>query len=731
MDLLYFLRILYRRKWIIIALSVLAAAAAFGFLINKKPVFESLAQYSTGFTAEKVRLTDGTTAADLNGAEIKFNNVIETFKSPKVISMISYRLLLHDLTNPTNPYHKLTAKETSTSFYRSINRDSIVAKLTRKLAKNELLSSETEDGRKTLEFLKFYQYDYFSLLKNLVISRVERTDYLDILYTSEHPELSALVVNAMGEEFLNYYRGLNSKRTEENATTIKEVMDAQQRKVDSLNDKLIKEKQTQGTVDATSAATSAMQTVKDLETSLAEEKSKYNISFNRVGYLKERLNAIQSGGTVSASSNNDEVIRLTNKKNELVAELARKGGNDQALQQQINDVRADILLKSRSGSSSAKATENIDALKNQISEQTALMNAAATTIEDYNAKIRKYTGITNANPGSDIKMGILQTQLGIENDQLKDLKGKYSQVEGLQRDDPTSNFIQTRIGQPAVEPESKKIFVKMALAGISVFFLAAVFFIFVEIFDASVKTPAIFGKQAKIKVANILNKVNLKQASVKDLVLQENEGKKYVQQAIFKNNIRKLRYELLNSGKQVFLFTSTQKNSGKTTAVEAVAASLLLSKKKILIIDLNFSNNSLTRAYNTEVFIQDLAGKIQYDQPFAQQKITGSTEYEGLSIIGCIEGNMTPSEALYNIDMTALIDGLKKEFDFILIEGASLNYYADSKELVQYTQGVFTVFAADASVSQVDTESMKFITDLREKNHGVILNKVFTENINS
>ena len=731
MDLLYFLRILYRRKWLIIGLSALASIGAMVFLINKKPVFESLAQYSTGFTVEKVRLTDGTSAADLNGADVKFNNVIETFKSPKVVTMISYRLMLHDLQHPDKAYHHLTAKDVNSSFYRSINKDSVIAKISAKLIKNELLRSDNDDERKTLEFLKFYQYDYFNLSKNLIINRVERTDYLDILYSSEHPELSSLVVNAMGEEFLNYYKNLNSKRSEENALRIKEVMDQQQTRVDSLNKMMISVKQSTGTIDAVSTASSAMETVKSLESSLAEEKSKYNEHFNRLGYLNERLRNLQAGNsTTTATSNNDEVIRLTNKKNDLVAQLAQKGGNDAALTQQLNDVRQEILLKSRSGNSVSKAAEGIDAVKNQISEETAMMNASSTTISDYNSKIRKYTGLTNANPGSDLQIGQLQTQLGIENDQLKDLKNKYSQVEGLMRDDPTSNFIQTRTGQPAVEPESKKIFLKMSLAGISVFFLAAVFFIFIEIFDSSVKTPAIFSKQAKIKVANILNDVNLKQTPVMEMLMQDNDGKKYLQQAVFKNNIRKLRYELLNSGKQVFLFTSTQKKSGKTTVIEALATSLLLSKKKVLVMDLNFTNNTLTEQLNTDVFIQQLP-KIDYNQPLAKQKVYGSTAYEDLKVIGCQEGNITPSEALYNIDMIALMDALKKEFDFILIEGASLNFYADSKELVQYAQGVFAVFAADASVSQVDTESLKFITELREKNQGVILNKVFTENINS
>ncbi|HSN60973.1 MAG TPA: hypothetical protein VLR49_08560, partial [Ferruginibacter sp.] len=103
----------------------------------------------------------------------------------------------------------------------------------------------------------------------------------------------------------------------------------------------------------------------------------------------------------------------------------------------------------------------------------------------------------------------------------------------------------------------------------------------------------------------------------------------------------------------------------------------------------------------------------------------------GLDIIGCKEETTTPSEALYNVDIKTFFEHLKEGYDFILVEGPSLNNFADSKELSQFVDGVFTVFSADTSMLQVDMESMRFITDLKGKNHGVILNKVLTENINS
>ncbi|MFL5789754.1 MAG: Wzz/FepE/Etk N-terminal domain-containing protein, partial [Flavisolibacter sp.] len=92
MDFSYFLKVWLRKKWLIVGLTLLSIAAAYVFLLFKKNLYESVAQYSTGFTSERVRLVDGTSAFDVYGADIKFNNVIETLRSPKVIGVISYSL---------------------------------------------------------------------------------------------------------------------------------------------------------------------------------------------------------------------------------------------------------------------------------------------------------------------------------------------------------------------------------------------------------------------------------------------------------------------------------------------------------------------------------------------------------------------------------------------------------------------------------------------------------------
>lgn len=735
MDLIYFIKILFRKKWLILGLALLAVVATFLFKMSKKDVYLSQAQYSTGFTAEKVRMIDGSSGIDIYTADVKFNNVIETFKSPRVINTIGYKLLLHDLQNPAKAYRKLSEKQMKSTLYNAVNKDSAIRAIQDAILGNKLLSSNTEKERILLEYFELYGYHYDGLMNGLVIERVGRTDYLDILFYSENPELSAIVVNSMGQEFINYYKSISSERTEENAESIKKIVTDQQNRIDSLGGKLLAEKQKQGSIDPISLSTSAMEAVKELETALASEKSKQNEHLNRKQYLTARLNELSGGASTTTTNTGggaEEVLRLTNKKNDLVAELSRKGGSDPDLEKQIADIRAEINKASRSssGSKNPNRDKEISELRMQIAEEDAMYKAASSTISDYTSRISKYSGMATSAPvGSDVIISGIQSRLELENAALGTAMGKLTQAQGLVKDDPTANFIQTGVGQPAIGPESKKTLLTMIIAGMSMFFLASVIFLLMEVFDPRVKTPSIFKRQVKLNLVNTLNKVSMKEASEQDIVKNEYEGKKHSKEIIFKNSVRKFRFELLKNPNKVYLFTSTQKGAGKSTIIDALATSLVMSKKKVLIIDMNLANNSITRKYSPDVIMQDIAGKLNLEAPLVNQKSWSKTDIEGLSVIGCESSSQTPAEALPALDLQVFFTKLKENFDYVLVEGAALNDVVDSQELAIYSDAVFTIFSANNAITPADEKSVRFIASLGEKNKGTVLNNVLKDNL--
>src|ERR1700712_2406828 len=215
MDFMFFINALLRKKWVIIVCTAAGIGAALLFTFTKKNMYLSAATYSTGFTMkQQVKVT---TDEGLNIFEIdqRFKNVIETFKTPVVIGMLSYDLMLHDLDASKQPYTILTTKEKSKPEYLNVNLDKARQILLQKRASKELLKAYDPEENKVYQLIQLYQYENESILDQLTVDRVQGTDYLNIIYKSENPEMSAFVVNTIGKEFISFFTNIMSTRTEE------------------------------------------------------------------------------------------------------------------------------------------------------------------------------------------------------------------------------------------------------------------------------------------------------------------------------------------------------------------------------------------------------------------------------------------------------------------------------------------------------------------------------------
>jgi Mrp family chromosome partitioning ATPase len=144
---------------------------------------------------------------------------------------------------------------------------------------------------------------------------------------------------------------------------------------------------------------------------------------------------------------------------------------------------------------------------------------------------------------------------------------------------------------------------------------------------------------------------------------------------------------------------------------------------------LNFSHNSLSQHYTPCVVVEDLDFEVDSSSLLSERGIVLDTDRTGISFLGCREGQKTPSEVFQNIGINNLFSILKAEFDIILVEGAALNYFVDSRELAEYADAVFTVFTAASSLSSNDEKSIHFVMNLGNKNGGAILNNVHIENM--
>jgi uncharacterized protein involved in exopolysaccharide biosynthesis len=727
MDLIYLFKSLMRRKWFIIISTLMAVLAAFLLTLEQEKLYKSVAQIATGFTmSDQVKLKDE--SFNIYEIDVKFNNVIEALKSPRVLEMTSYNLMLHDLENPDKAFRTLSVEEKKYDAYRHLDRAKAIAILTKKYSDEQLLSSYVPEERKVQELLKIYRYDLETLRYVLYVGRVQRTDFIDIQYRSINPELSAYIVNQVCTEYLRNYESSRNQLTVQNIETLKKLVDQKRDELDAKisNIKLM------GTLDVSVESSSKLEQISNFENRLADEKSLNNSAQLTLQQIIIRLADMSKANSQSSSTTsaiNTELTSLRTQMNEAYSDYVNKGGNDATLYAKYQTLKNDYKTKLTAMASAAPTTtigNTLADLQQKKSDLELQIKSSAQNIDAYEQKIRQLNSSMGAAASRGANNLALQKEVELAQQEYESIKSRYDAAVN-NKIAPMDNFHQILFGQPAVEPEPSKRLIIIALAGMSMLVFCCIAIIFLEYVDLSIKTPTQFMKVLELKLLGVVNRINFKHAPLEEIFTNPNLKKHNT--AVFRELLRKLRFEMEDSGKSIFLFTSTKPREGKSTIIKALAYSLSLSKKSVLIIDTQFPNNSLTRDFGAQPVLESFNSSVDNFNADSVKQLVTESPLPGVFVIGCEGGEYTPSEILKPGNMLEYLKILAHQYDYILMEGAALNDRSDSKELMKYAEIVIAVISARSSVKQTDKEAIIFLQNLQEKLGGAILNFVEPENI--
>jgi Mrp family chromosome partitioning ATPase len=709
----------------------------FRLLLPKEYV--SNAQYATGlYRTQKVSLQLNE-IFDVNQIDFRLNNVIETFKSPTVLGMMAYDLLEHDLES-THPFRTLSEKKRRDSVYTRVDFQKAKEILRDKMSTLDLLSTYDPEQKKVWDLLNLYDYNEGSILKKLVIERVPKTDYLNVSFSSENPQLSAYVVNAIGVKFREFYNSVTSTNTKESINKLDSLRESKRKEVDDLRKKLQDFREKIGTPNPGDAATAAMAGYQELSSSLTQQQAILNDTKQKLNSVIDQLAAINSVSAPSAvaanlNNNADEILVLRKQNEALATQLAQKGGNDPDIQSKIDaNVNKIIQLRSSNTSSSGtmtnaqKQAEKKDELIKQKLELESDIVSTNENIDMYKGRVEQFRKIAFSGGGQEVVARAYENDLETAQ---KDLD-KYNNSLFASQDidvSPDFNFKQTVLGQPPIIPEPSHGALIVSIAGLSMFFIACLFIIIFELLDSSLRTPTIFEKETKLNVLAVINKIELQKRTLKDYFDFNSASDRLDTSNPFIENLRKLRYEVERSGKRIVMVVSPKPQEGKSTILESLAYTFSMSRKKVLLIDANFSNNTLTREFSAKPALESFnlnGGDNAMDKIWG---ITTLTSITNTDIIGCNVGNYTPEEILPANNLLQHLDKVIQHYDFILMEGAALNMHSDSKELAGYVDGIIGVFSAKTAVGETDRESIEFLKGNRTKFIGAVLNNVDEQNL--
>lgn len=184
------------------------------------------------------------------------------------------------------------------------------------------------------------------------------------------------------------------------------------------------------------------------------------------------------------------------------------------------------------------------------------------------------------------------------------------------------------------------------------------------------------------------------------------------------------------SGKgHVIGLTSANPGSGKTFITMNLAAVLAIKNKKVIIVDLDLRKASLSKTItDTTIGVTSyLSGHASVKDMIVSHKVednkpgTHSEEYHFDVIpVGAIPPN--PAELLYSPRLKALLDQLREEYDYVLIDCPPVEVIADTKIINRHVDLTLFIIRSGLLEREMLPYIQQFYDNQRYHNMAIILN---------
>ncbi|MEZ4686283.1 MAG: Wzz/FepE/Etk N-terminal domain-containing protein [Bacteroidia bacterium] len=710
MDLINFFRVLLRRWWLILGVTLLAAGVAWFVSRSKADMYRSQALLSTGITD---KITDDQTWMQQDKVRSEFNNLIKGMTSRPAVSRLSYNLALHDM-GPAKPFRDLSMIQNSMGEEAFARAQRTIQNHYNNLTL--LNPASSEDDALASEVLRRAGYSYEQLMGALAIYRDGETDYVAIAFSSPDAGLSAYAANTYANEFIEYYKDARGAISNEMVADLQQIADQRKAELDSRLSQL-SALQVKFGIYGSESGSSLVDELLGAEA--ARDATKQNIE-----QLQAQLNELDDklGGDIpnlTKGNVNSQLVELRLQRDMLVNRMS--GTNNQTLQDSLDAINLRINKLVASGNRTFGADPNaaVNRLYQQKLDTEVQLRSARASLSSAESRVRRLRGLQNQNVEGNAEFSQAWHSVEAARRDHEEAQQRYNDALDRTVDLGKHLEILKKLAASGA-PESAQVddaggFFSPQRAALYVVVL------FVMEYGLSVKTPSRFQRLTGLPLLGVLNHLNVTSLKLDQLFSDRNSNPSMEK---FKQLLRKLRYEVTNTGAKKLLFTSAQSGDGKSLVLLSLAYSLSLSGKKILIVDTNFKTASLTTLLNAKPALEDCIGR-----DTDPVNCISRSDYAGLDILGCQGGDYSPSEVLYDDVFNKMLDRLADHYDFIMMEGAAINEYADTKELERFAEKVVAIFSAKSVLRQSDKESIVYLEGLEDKFLGAVLNDVDLNNL--
>ncbi|WP_346934846.1 CpsD/CapB family tyrosine-protein kinase [Clostridium sp.] len=184
-----------------------------------------------------------------------------------------------------------------------------------------------------------------------------------------------------------------------------------------------------------------------------------------------------------------------------------------------------------------------------------------------------------------------------------------------------------------------------------------------------------------------------------------------------------LQYSSFDEEYKVIVVTSAEPGEGKSTTAGNLALSIAQSDKKVVLIDCDLRKPSLHKKFE----ISNTAGLSDVIVGKESISVVGHRYNNNLTILTSGKIPPNPSEMLGSKSMKALIDALKKVFDYVILDTPPVQAVTDAQILSTRADGTLLVIRAEKTKKDSVVNSVNLLKKVNANIIGTILNGVDTK----
>jgi len=707
-ELLQFFRLLYKNRLTLILVPLLTLVACF-FLVRELPdQYKSHGSIATGLVDKTEQVLPDGDSEQESEINRKFDNLIQMMTLKKVLDQVSYQLILHDLKVPVDD----TFRKASPSLrdLSQAERKNAIAVFTKKLKLREELFLQQKGEKALHDLLEDMQYDHVSLQEKITIYRLRSSDYINIDYEAEKPELTAFVINTLGNEFISFY---SSRLSDNNQKAISFLGSFLTQKRDALNGKMneLRNYKIQNRVlNLNEQARSLYGQIADFETKREAAEKDVLAYAAAVKNIDNKFNPADRRYLESSLTGINQNIVASKQQLKALNDAYIRSNFEPKYKASMDSIQNKLTLKIHEATDSyiyspLVVKENLVAQKLNMEIALELStNSIGSILKELRRLNTKFDGLVP----NEAKIQEFETSIDIASKEYIEALQRFNNAT-LESSFPAQLKFIEKAMPGSVQPSKKMVL--LILSGIiSLSFCLFVFFILFYL-DKSVRYPIQLANETDIPVLGYLNYVN--EGLNLSQLQNEISGDKSMKR--FRDLVRSVRYEvdIEHTDPKIVSVTSLGEGDGKTLLVLSLAWAFSKVNKTVLVIDGNFDRPQVTKLNHGTIFLEDFFGDANVVGPSASKGEISFLGNKGMDIsLAEIASQNVIREKFYY---------LKTQFDVILIETDSLVSMNKAKEWVSFTDIVVGVFEAGRSIHAEDKSKLDYLRNLGSKMSGWVL----------